>query len=111
MKHRIISILLILTLACGLCASLSGCALATFSLISGGEKDPVSAEDKQADFEKYSNTTVYWSKLGKVYHLYDDCDHLNANDVLYYGTVEQAAEAGKERVCKTCAERFHNEHN
>ncbi|MCQ2418273.1 MAG: hypothetical protein MJ085_00675 [Clostridia bacterium] len=138
MKNRIISILLALFLLSGLCTLFSGCDSYESSsrsskkdsgfrkknsgifAQSGGAADgsshlsdeaPVAVAVTEAEFDTRSDMTVYWTENGAKYHLYEDCNHLNNAEDLYYGTVEQAVEAGKEDVCKTCAERFNNEHD
>ena len=45
--------------------------------------------------------TVYWLASGEVWHVKRDCRHIKNKEVAS-GTVEQAKEAGKARVCGTC---------
>lgn len=71
--------------------------------------NPISAEEKQDAIEEYSDTDVYWTTFGRVYHLTQDCSHLNRSDELTVGTVEQAIEANKTRVCKDCEKNYNAE--
>ena len=48
---------------------------------------------------------VYWTKGGKVYHLYEDCGHLNNSSDLLEGTSQAAVENGKTRMCQDCSSR------
>ena len=47
--------------------------------------------------------TVYWTKGGSVYHSHEDCSHLSRSTNVLSGTIEEANEAGKLRLCATCA--------
>ena len=87
---------------------------AIIALLIGGlvsyEWNPLSAEAKQEAIDEYGETTVYWTKSGTVYHLYEDCSHLNNSEELIYGTVEKAMEDGKKpRACKDCEKRYEKE--
>jgi len=49
--------------------------------------------------------SVYWTKSGTKYHLYDDCQHINTNrtEEIFCGTVAQARELKNiTELCKTC---------
>jgi hypothetical protein len=57
--------------------------------------------------------SVYWTKSGTKYHLYDDCQHINtdATDELFNGTVGTAFSEIKnldndDPLCQTCENRF-----
>lgn len=82
-------------------------------LISGlGSYDwnPYSAEEQQEMLRlEDAEDNVYWTAHGTVYHIYEDCQHLDRTDELTLGTALQAEEAGKERLCKTCMKRFNSE--
>ena len=67
--------------------------------------NPVSQEGLAQATQTLSDTTVYWTQYGKKYHTHEDCQHLNRSDVLTAGTIDQAIEAGRSSICKTCAER------
>lgn len=49
--------------------------------------------------------TVYWTDGGTVYHITDQCSHLNNSYELKSGTATAAIEAGKTRLCKTCEKK------
>ncbi len=80
--------------------------VAIIALLIGGlfsyDWNPISQEQKEEAIAEYGDETVYWSNFGRVYHLDEDCSHLNHSDELTSGTVEQAIEANRTRVCKTC---------
>lgn len=83
--------------------------VAVIALLIGGlvsyDWNPISAEEKDAAIETLADTDVYWSPFGTVYHTSAECSHLNRSDSLTMGTVEQAIEANRTRLCKTCAAR------
>ena len=80
---------------------------AAAALLIGGaasyDYNPVSQEGVAQAAETLSGTTVYWTQYGTKYHTHDDCQHLNRTDELMYGSVEDAVEAGRTSLCKTCA--------
>ena len=71
--------------------------------------NPVSAEGKAQAQETLAGQSVYWTQFGSVYHLDQDCQHLNRSSELFEGDVTSAIEAGKTRLCKTCAKNFNIE--
>lgn len=82
---------------------------AIVALLIGGlasyDFNPVSQEGKnEAITEIGDDTTVYWTQFGKVYHLDSDCQHIAKSDY-FEGTVKEAIEANRERLCKSCAAR------
>lgn len=83
--------------------------VALVALLIGGvasyDFNPVSAEQKQEAIEEYGETKVYWTPFGKVYHTDIDCHAMNRTDTITEGTVEQAIEANRTRVCKYCESR------
>lgn len=83
--------------------------VAIIALLIGGlvsyDWNPISAEEKEEAITEYAGVDVYWSTFGKVYHLDEDCSALNHSDELTVGTVEQAIEANRTRVCKFCEKR------
>lgn len=83
--------------------------VAIIALLIGGlvsyDWNPISAEEKDEAIEVFGDTDVYWTKYGTVYHSSQDCGHLNHSDELIAGTVEQAIEANRTRLCKDCAAR------
>ncbi|MBP3376052.1 MAG: hypothetical protein J6L83_04755 [Clostridia bacterium] len=46
--------------------------------------------------------TVYWTKNGSVWHIDEECYRLNNSKEILSGSVEEAKESGKERVCSSC---------
>lgn len=57
---------------------------------------------------------VYWTKSGKVYHLYNDCSYINTNrtDEIFEGTVPQARELKNiTSLCSRCENRAIKERN
>ncbi len=68
--------------------------------------NPVSAEGKAQAEATLAGQSVYWTQFGTVYHLDQDCQHLNRSSELFEGDVTTAIEAGKTRLCKTCAKNF-----
>jgi len=58
------------------------------------------AETKDNDSES-DEQIVYWTKSGETWHTKEDCYHIKKSEYVS-GTVEEAIEAGKKRVCKTC---------
>ncbi|MBP5151654.1 MAG: hypothetical protein ILP13_01920 [Lachnospiraceae bacterium] len=83
--------------------------VAVIALLIGGlasyDWDPVS-EEQLAAAEQTITGTVYWTQFGHVYHISEDCSHLNRSDTITYGDVDQAVAANKSRLCKTCATKF-----
>lgn len=82
--------------------------VAIIALLIGGvasyDFDPVSEEQQQAAISVFSDSDVYWSPFGKVYHTDPDCQSLNQTETLTVGTVEQAIAANRTRLCKFCAD-------
>lgn len=64
--------------------------------------NPISQEEL---LEAAGTNSVYWTDSGTVYHLYEDCSHLNHSVELKEGTSDAAIENGKTRACKTCEAR------
>lgn len=79
---------------------------AAVALVVGGltsvDWNPISQEEL---LEAAGTTEVYWTDSGTVYHLYEDCSHLNHSVELKEGTTTTAIENGKTRACKTCEAR------
>ncbi len=78
---------------------------AVIALLIGGlasyDFNPVSQEGK-TEAEQEITGNVYWTQFGKVYHLDSDCQHIAKSDY-YEGTVKEAIESNRVRLCKTCA--------
>ncbi len=64
----------------------------------------VETDKKTDDVNNNENNeqTVYWTKSGSVWHTNPDCHHLKKSTNIQSGTVEEAKEAKKERLCSTC---------
>ena len=63
---------------------------------------PVDADDKLDAQTAFGETNVYWTQFGHVYHLdADKCYHI-ANRDGYQGSITEAIESGKTRICSNC---------
>lgn len=86
-----------------------GTAVAAIALIICGlasyDFNPVSAEDMIASG---LGTGVYWTKHGSVFHSHEDCPSLNRSDELIHGSINEAKDAKKDRLCKRCEKRDAN---
>ena len=60
-----------------------------------------SAAQNGNDSQNTEKIIVYWTKSGKVWHLSENCRYIKNSEQIS-GTVEEAIEAGKERVCSSC---------
>jgi hypothetical protein len=68
--------------------------------------DDVSSLETEIESENVSNSenaTVYWTEGGSVWHTDDRCGHLKRAKEILTGTVKEAIEAGKDKVCSSCA--------
>ncbi len=75
-------------------------------LISGAasiDYNPVSQEQLDNAMAVFGDTKVYWAPFGKVYHLDENCQALARSETLTEGTVDQAIEHGRTRLCAFCA--------
>ncbi len=83
--------------------------VAAIALLIGGaasiDYDPVSQEQLSTAEYVLGDTVVYWAPFGKVYHTHEDCQSLNNSETLTAGTVDQAIEANRTRLCSFCARR------
>ena len=91
-----------------------GTIVAVVALLIGGfasyDYNPYSQEEQQEILKMEEATSqVYWTKGGKVFHIYEDCSALNNSENLTVGTTLEAEEAGKERLCKFCFNRHEKE--
>lgn len=57
------------------------------------------ADEMLSDTEE--NSIVYWAKSGEVWHTSRDCRYIRNSEV-ESGVVEDAMEAGKDRLCSSC---------
>ena len=64
---------------------------------------PVSQEGLAQAEATLAGTEVYWTQFGSVYHIDQECQHLNRSSELFQGDVATAIANGKTRLCKTCA--------
>lgn len=80
---------------------------AIVALLIGGvasvDWNPVSQEGLAQATQTLADQQVYWAPFGSVYHTHEDCQALNRTETLTQGTVDQALEANKTRLCKFCA--------
>lgn len=78
--------------------------------VSSYDFNPYSAEEQQEILNMENATsTVYWTEGGTVFHIYSECQHLNNSEELHQTTIDEAEQAGKERLCKTCLKRHEKE--
>ncbi len=83
----------------------------------GLDRNPVSQEQfaeeiALAESLHGDNYEVYWTKYGKVYHLYEDCHHINRDGTveIFQGTIPAAYEYKNiTELCKTCSARADKE--
>lgn len=75
----------------------------------GLEMNPASIEKYTAETsmvqQLMGDDTVYWTKHGNRYHLFEDCQHINrkGTEEIYMGKVADAYEHKNiEEMCKTC---------
>ena len=81
-------------------------AIAALALVITGlasaDYHPVDADDKLDAQTAFADTDVYWTQFGHVYHLDPDkCYHI-ANREGYHGSITEAIESGKTRICSNC---------
>ncbi|MCQ2345178.1 MAG: hypothetical protein MJZ82_00225 [Paludibacteraceae bacterium] len=93
---------------------LIGVIVAAVALLATGlgsyDWNPYSQEEQQEMLQlEQATENVYWTKGGSVYHIYEDCQHLDRSDSLFLGTATEAEAAGKQRLCKTCLRRHQTE--
>ena len=77
--------------------------ISTFGCIFAIDLDPMSLEEMTAATEIITQD-VCWSRFGKTYHLFEDCQALQSSTV-FTGTVEDAINAGHKSLCHFCASR------
>lgn len=70
-----------------------------------GESVKVDDASAAIDSETEPTTgTVYWVKNGEVWHISEKCPSLSRSKSILSGTVSEAKENGKARVCKRCGQ-------
>lgn len=89
-----------------------GVAALLIASIYGTDFSPPSQEQYAQQIQEVEQLTgqdfVYWTKSGTVYHVYQDCQHINTNktDKIFEGSVAQARELKNiTDLCKTCKNR------
>ena len=50
--------------------------------------------------------TVYWTAGGSAWHIYEDCGYLKRSKEIFSGSVNEAREQGKEKVCSSCDKKY-----
>ena len=74
-------------------------------VFAGYDYNPISSEEMEAAQDLLGDSYVYWTDGGGVYHTHEDCQAFSQTEELKFGTVDQAVEANKTRLCKFCARR------
>ncbi len=69
-------------------------------------ENTLSVDSVEITTEKISDAeqtnTVYWTKSGSVWHTRSDCYHIKKSSNVFSGTLDEAIEAGKEKLCSSC---------
>ena len=74
----------------------------TENLTETKEQDAEYNEDATyIDEDSEKDQTVFWTKSGKVWHLSRDCGYIKNSEV-ESGSLSDAVESKKERVCSSC---------
>ncbi len=61
------------------------------------------ADEEDESNERNENAdVVYWTKSGYTWHISINCSYLKKSDNILSGSVEDAVEAGKTKVCSRC---------
>ena len=85
-------------------ATIAAAIALAVGVLTGIDYNPVSQEQLQEAADTIKED-VFWTAGGTVYHTHDDCGHLANSGNLFTGSVTAAVEAGKVRLCKSCAHR------
>ncbi len=64
--------------------------------------NPLSTPESTETDIQSREATVYWTDSGAVWHTKSGCSSLSKSKAVHEGTIEEAQEAGKERLCKRC---------
>lgn len=51
------------------------------------------------------NSIVYWTEKGSVWHLYKDCGYLSKSKDIKSGSVQNAVDDGKDKLCSSCEKK------
>ena len=65
----------------------------------GGDTTP-SGDEENSNIPQ--NGIVFWLDTGSVYHSSEGCYHIKEKQNVRQGTVTEASEAGKSRLCTAC---------
>ena len=55
--------------------------------------------------EETVENAVYWTEKGSVWHSSSSCSYLGKDSDIFYGSVENATECGKTRLCLPCEKK------
>ena len=66
------------------------------------ESDTVKIYETETEIFEEQTDIVYWTKSGSVWHVSDQCRYIKNSKGVLSGSVEEAMEAGKEKVCSSC---------
>ena len=71
------------------------------------EENEAASSDGSSNTEESTNPdnirlTVYWTEGGGVWHLFEDCGHLKRAKEIFSGSVQDAIQSGKEKICSSC---------
>ena len=96
----------------GILGGIAAAALVIAGVV-GYDFNPPSVEQyaeqtNRVEWLNNGNNDVYWTKSGKVYHIFDDCSYINTarTDEIFEGTVAQARELKNiTSLCSRCESR------
>ncbi len=67
------------------------------------DQNTTSEETSTPDTPTISNKeTVYWTSSGSVWHISSECRYIRKSTNIINGSIEDAKEAGKTKVCSSC---------
>lgn len=89
---------------CSVCDKRDSDSIETF-VETESESTEALTEVEQTEETETENfdATVYWIESGSVWHNDPECAHIKGKDYVT-GTVEEAKQQGKDRVCKSCGD-------
>lgn len=67
--------------------------------------NPISAEQRSQMEVQYQGTTVYYTTFGKKYHIDPNCSTIINSANVYYGSIDEAIDAGRTAPCKVCTDK------
>ena len=68
-------------------------------------QDDTTEDETHQKIEIDNDTTVYWTDSGKVWHLFENCGYLKNSKEILSGTLADAEEEGKEKICSSCEKK------